>query len=224
MANVKLNSIALALAVVSLLAGERSCGELRIVIPDNYELELTEKERVELPQVPGSLVHNASELLMTSIKANDGDAWLLDQRDDLRNEYPLMMLVIYPKITVNEYRTVEPMVVCGGSYDPVVWEYCLETSDTYLDIPGYRQIHIDHVSITADSAQEMLAFVEAAKLETPTGSQIAAVDVHNILYNTSVGLYHIIGDTPGDEYFSIKLRRIEYKGVAKFEISDWSCR
>jgi hypothetical protein len=70
----------------------------------------------------------------------------------------------------------------------------------------------------------MLAFVDAAKLETPSGSQIAARDVHNVLYNTNVGLYHIIGITPDDEYFSINLRPIEKEGAATFEISDWSCR
>jgi hypothetical protein len=220
MANLKLNRLALVLSIAIFLCGERGFGDIRI----NYDIELSDQEKIETAHAPEKLISNASHLLRMSFGAADGDAWVIDKRDEPRNQYPLMMLVHYPTIKVNDYRTFRPAVVCEGTYNPVVWEYCVESSDTFLDIPGHRQIHIGHASITAKSAQEMLAFVDAAKLETPSGSQIAARDVHNVLYNTNVGLYHIIGITPDDEYFSINLRPIEKEGAATFEISDWSCR
>ena len=224
MAKVKLNRIVLALAIVFLLTGKHSFGELRIIIPNNYDIELSEQEKAEITEIPGKLVPNASDLLLTSIKAGEGDAWIVDQRDDPRNEHPLMMMVIYPKITVNEYRTLEPKVVCGGSYDPVVWDYCLDSSDTFLKIPGYNQIHINHESITFESVGDMYTFLDGAELESPSGEHISSQGVHNLLFNSRVGLYHIIGDTPNNERFSIALRPIENQDGVKFEISDWSCR
>ncbi len=224
MARIVRNFFVLAFAAVSLLANEASCGELRIIIPNNYDIELSEREKAELTEIPGSLVRSASELLLTSIEAGEGDAWLVDQRDDPRNQYPLMMIVNYPIITVNEYRTLEPKVVCEGSYDPVVWDHCFESSDTYLNFPGYNQIHIDHESITFESAGDMFAFVDGAELESPTGAEISSQGVHNLLFNSRVGLYHLIGDTPNNEYFSISLRPTHSLDGAKYEISDWSCR
>lgn len=224
MGKMQLNFVVPAFAIVSLLTGEHSCGELRIIIPNNYDIELSEQEKAELTEVPGSLVRNASELLLTSIKAGEGDAWLMDQRDDPRNEYPLMMIVRYPAITVNDYRTFKPGVLCEGFYDPVIWDYCLESSDSFLNIPGYNQIHINHESITFESVGDMYAFLEGAELESPTGAQISSKGVHNLLFNSRVGLYHLIGETRNKEGFTINLRPIENHDGAKYEISDWSCQ
>ncbi len=224
MAKVKLNFIVLAFAIVSLFTGEHSFGELRIIIPNNYDIELSEQEKAELTETQVSLVRNASELLLTSIKAGEGDAWLMDQRDDARYQYPLKMRVNYPIITVNEYRTFKPGVVCEGFYDPVIWDYCLESSGTFLKIPGYNRIHINHESITFESVGDMFAFLDGSELESPTGADISSQGVHNLLFNSRVGLYHLIGDTRNNEYFSIKLRPIENHDGAKYEISDLSCR
>ena len=148
----------------------------------------------------------------------------MDQRDDPRNEYPLMMIVRYPTITVNDYRTFEPGVLCVGFYDPFIWDHCLESSDTFLKIPGYNQIHINHESITFESVGDMYAFLDGAELESPTGADISSQGVHNLLFNSRTGLYYLIGDTPNDEQFTIYLRPIESPYGAKYEISDWSCR
>lgn len=130
----------------------------------------------------------------------------------------------YPIITVNEYRTFRSGVVCEGSYDPVVWDHCLDSSDSFLKMPGYNQIHINHESITFESVGNMYAFLDAAELESPIGADISSQGVHNLLFNSRVGLYHLIGHTRNSEYFSINLRPIENHDGAKYEISDWSCR
>ena len=135
-----------------------------------------------------------------------------------------MMMVNYPIITVNEYRTFQPGLVCQGSYNPVVWIYCFESSDTSLNIPGYDQININHESITFESVGDMFAFVDGAELESPTGAHISSQGVSNLLFNSRVGLYHLIGGTLNNEYFSINLRPIENQDGAKYEISDWSCQ
>ena len=223
MAKMKLNCVVLTFAIFSLLTGEHSYGELRILISNN-EFELSEREKAELTKIPGSLVRSASELLLTSIEAGEGDAFLMDQGDDSRIQYPFMMMVIYPKITVNEYRTFEPKVVCEGSYDPVVWDHCVESSSTNLNFPGYKKININHESITFESAGDMFAFVDGAELESPTGVEISSQGVHNLLFNSRLGLYTLIGDTPNNEYFSISLRPTHSLDGAKYEISDWSCR
>ena len=215
---------ALPLALAVILGGESASGEMRIIVPNNYDIELSDQEKEELREAPARLVRNPSGPLLKAINDNTGEAWLVDQRGDPRSEYPLCVTIVYPTIAVNDHRTVRPSVACEGTYNPVVWDYCFESSDTYLDIPGHGQIHVGHASITVESAQAMLAFVDAAKIETPAGSSIVSRDVHNILYNSNVGLYHVIGDTPDDEYFSIKLRPIGEFGAMKFEISDWSCR
>ena len=95
MGKMQLNFVVPAFAIVSLLTGEHSFGELRIIIPNNYDIELSEREKAELTETQVSLVRNASELLLTSIKAAEGEALLVDQRGDSRHQYPLMMMVHY---------------------------------------------------------------------------------------------------------------------------------
>ena len=224
MPKARLNRIVLALAIVLLLIGKHSFGDLRVFIPGNYDIQLSEQEKEEINEIPGKLIRNASDSLLISIEAGEGVAWILDLRDEPGLEHPLMMMVTYPTIAVNDYRTFQPKITCEGSYDPVVWDSCLESSDTFLNIPRYNRIHINHESITFESVGDMFAFLDGAELESPTGADISSQGVHNLLFNSTVGLYHLIGDTRNNEYFSINLRPIEKHDGAKYEISDWSCR
>lgn len=210
-------------AAVCLLTYQHSLGELRVVIPNNHDIEITEQEKVDTREAPGKLVSNASEFLLASIQASKGDAWVMDRRNDPVDNFSLMLMVTYPKIGINKYRSVEPKVICDGTYEPFSWQTCRESSDYHLDLPGHAQIGINHTSITAESAQAMLTFVDEANLNTTSGSTIATRDVHHILYSNGLGLYHLIGDTPDDEYFSVTLRPTEDSGVTTYEITEWSC-
>ena len=224
MAKIRLNFALLAFTVVSLFTGEQSYGELRIIIPNNYDIEFSEQEKAELSEIPGSLVRNASELLLTSIETGEGVARILDLRDKPGLQHLLLMKVNYPTIVVNDYRTFLPIITCEGSYGPVVWDSCLESSDTFLKIPGYKQIHINHESITFESVVDMYSFLDAAGLESPSGADITSKGVHNLLFNSRSGLYHLIGDTGNHEGFTIYLRPVDGTNGAKYEMTDWSCQ
>jgi len=224
MAKAILNFVVLAVAIVSLFAGEQSFGELRIIIPNGYDIELSEQEKAELTEIPRTLIRNVSELLLASIENGEGEVWLIDQRDEPREQYPLMAMIGYPEVTVNAYRKYQPRVTCEGSYDPVVWDYCRDSSDSFLKMPGHNQIHINHESITYERVVDMYAFLDSAELESPIGERISSQYVHNLLYRSKTDLYYLIGDTPNHQRFTIYLRPTDSLYGAKYEISDWSCQ
>lgn len=218
------NKITLFLAAALLIYSDRSLGEVRVVVTTGFDIELTEEEKVAIYEAPRKLTENPSRHLVAAIEAGDAEAIVLDQRGDVRVRYPLRVMINYPTVSVNEFRTFRPSVDCQGSIYPAVWDYCIETSDTRLTIPGYGRIHVDHESITKESAEQKLAFLDTANLESPLGESIAGKDVGSIRYRESFGFYSLIGYTAKRERCSINIRLSPESGARVYEILDWSCQ
>ncbi len=216
------NRITLFLAAALLIYVESSMGEVRVIVTTGFDIELTEKEKAAIYEAPRKLIVNPSRLLVAAIEAGDADAIVLDQRNGVSVRYPLMALINYPIVSVNEFRTFRPVVVCEGSIYPAVWDYCMENSDTHLTIPGHGRIHIDHESITKESAEQAIAFLNTANLESPQGESIPGKDVHKIRYRENLGVYSLIGITAKREHFWIHVRPIPDGGATMYEIADWS--
>ena len=212
------------IASVLLICGECSSAEVRVLVTAGFNIELTEEEKDAIDEAPKELIANPSRFLAAAIEAGEMEAILLDQRGNAREKYPLMLILTYPTVSVNEFRTVRPVAVCEGSIFPAVWDYCRENSDTSIIIPNHGRIYVNHESITKESAEQMLAFLDAADLESPKGAPIAGKGVHNILYRERIGLYSLTGDTAKREHFSIKIRPISGGGATNYEITDWSCQ
>jgi len=215
-------TISLFFATALLIYGNRGVGEVRVVVTTGFDIELTEDEKVAIYEAPSKLIESPSRHLVAAIAAGDADATVLDQRGDVRVRYPLMLLINYPAVSVNKFRTFRPAVVCEGSIYPAVWDYCIENSDTYISIPGHGRIHVDHESITRENAEQMIAFLDTAKLESPQGESIAGKDVHKIRYRGNLGDYSLLGITAKREHFSIHVRPIPDGGATMYEIADWS--
>ena len=224
MTKLKRELFALLIASTCLVTGQQSIAELHIIVSNNDDIELSEQEKDDLAEVPVSLIRNPSEMLLTSVEKGDGYALLFDRRDEPTDSYALHVVIKYAEVAVNEYRKTEPEIVCEGSYDPVVWDYCWESSDSSLKVPGYDYIRINHESITIESIADMYAFLDGAELESPTGASIRSRGVHHILFNSRSGLYHLIGNTSSGEQFFIYLRPIEDINGAGYEIAEWSCQ
>ena len=224
MPNLKRNLIALLVASSCLVTGQESIAELHIIMPNSDDIELSEQEKRDLAIVAASLIPNPSETLLESIDSGDGLALLDDQRDEPEARYPLMMTINFPEVAVNEYRKQEPKIVCEGSYDPLVWDYCRESSRWSLKVAGYDYVRINRESITLENIAEMYASLDSAELESPTGASIWSRGVHHILFNSRSGLYHLIGNTSSGEQFFIYLRPIEDIISVGYEIAEWSCQ
>ena len=224
MAKEKLVTSILVCTAFALLAPEESLGDLQIIIPNGYEIELTDQEIAALEPVAKSLLSKPSDTLLTAIDADDGEAWLIAPREEEQSDYELMVMLRYPAMNVSNYKTVLPGVTCEGSYEPTIWNYCSETSDSFLSIPGYNQIHINHESITYESVVEMYAVMDGANLESPTGEKIQSLGVHNLLFLRSAGLYHLLGNTTTGERYTVYLRPTDNPRGAKYEITEWSCK
>ena len=216
------NRITLFLAAALLIYGESSIGEVRVIVTTGFDIELTEDEKAAIYEAPSKLIENPSRLLVAAITAGGADAIVLDQRRDVRVRYPLMVLINYPTVSVNEFRTFRPVVMCEGSIYPTVWDYCIENSDTHITIPGHGRIDVDHESITKESAEQAIAFLNTANLESPQGESIAGKDVHTIRYRENRGVYSLIGITAKREHFWINVRPTPDSGAIMYEISDWS--
>jgi len=215
-------TISLFFAAALLIYADRGVGEVRVVVTTGFDIELTEDETVAIYEAPSKLIVSPSRHLVAAIAAGDADATVLDQRGDVRVRYPLMLLINYPAVSVNKFRTFRPAVVCEGSIYPAVWDYCIENSDTHITIPGHGRIHVDHESITRENAEQMIAFLDTAKLESPQGESIAGKDVHKIRYREDLGLYSLMGHTAEREHFSIDIRPTSNSDARMYEISDWS--
>ena len=214
----------IALSLAFLTFSQTAFCDIQFVVPNNYDIVLSDAEKIELTEIQSNLVLNVSELLLQSIDDSTGTALLIDQRADQHDQHPLMAIIDYPLVTVNEHRTFQPRVVCKGTFDPATWEYCFESSNTYLNIPDHGQIDVDHESISVESAQIMMAIVDVAGLESPKGARIAAHGIHNIQYIDRDGFYLLLGATPRNEHFSLKLQPISKDGVDTYAISEWSCQ
>lgn len=224
MPNLKRNLIALLVASSCLVTGQESIAEVHIVMPNSDDIELSEQEKRDLAIVAASLIPNPSEPLLESIDSGDGLALLDDQRDEPEARYPLIMTIIFPEVAVNEYKKQVPKIVCEGSFDPLVWDDCRESSRWSLKVAGYDYVRINRESITLENIAEMYASLDSAELESPTGASIRSRGVHHILFNSRSGLYHLIGNASSGEQFFIYLRAIEDINGAGYEIAEWSCQ
>ena len=217
-------TISLFFAAALLICGDRGVGEVHVKVTTGFDIELTEVEKTAIYEAPSKLIENPSKLLVAAISAGDADAIVLDQRGDVRVRYPLMLLVNYPTVSVNEFRTFRPAVMCEGSVYPAVWDYCIENSNTHITIPGHGRIDVDHESITRENAEQMIAFLDTANLQSPQCESIAGKHVHKIRYRETRGLYSLNGITAKREHFSIKIRPTPDSRERKYEITEWSCQ
>lgn len=217
-------TISLFFAVALLIYGDRSDGEVHVRVTTGFDIELTEDEKAAIYEAPSKLIENPSRLLVAAVAAGDADAIVLDQRGDVRVRYPLMLIINYPTVLVNDFRTFRPVVMCEGSIYPAVWDYCVENSVTHITIPGHGRIQVDHESITKESAEQAIAFLNTANLESPQGESIAGKDVHKIRYRENLGVYSLMGHTAKREHFWINVRPTPDSGARMYEISDWSCQ
>lgn len=217
-------TISLFFAAALLIYGDRGVGEVHVRVTTGFDIELTEDEKAAIHEAPSKLIENPSRHLVAAIAAGDADAIVLDKRGDVRVKYPLMLLINYPTVSVNEFRTFRPAVVCEGSIYPAIWDYCIENSDGHITIPGHAKIHVDHESITRENAEQMIALLDTANLQSPQGESIAGKDVHNIHYRENLGLYSLTGHTTKREHFWIMIRPSPDSSERKYEITEWSCQ
>ena len=217
-------TISLFFAAALLIYCDRGVGEVRVIVTTGFDIELTEDEKAAIYEAPSKLIENPSRHLVAAIAAGDADAIVLDQRDDARVRYPLMLIISYPAVSVNEFRTFRPVVNCEGSIYPAVWDYCIEKSDTHITIPDHGKIHVDHESITRKNAEQMIAFLDTANLQSPQGESIAGKDVHGIHYRENLGLYWLESNTAKREHCSVRIRPTPDSDERKYEITEWSCQ
>ncbi len=217
-------TISLFFAATLLIYGDRGVGEVHVRVTTGFDIELTEDEKAAIYEAPSKLIENPSRHLVAAIAAGDADAIVLDQRGDVRVRYPLMLIITYPTVSVNEFRTFRPVVNCEGSIYPAVWDYCIEKSDTHITIPGHGRIDVNHESITRKNAEQMIAFLDTANLQSPQGESIAGKDVHSIHYRENLRLYWLVGHTAKREHCSVTIRPTPVSGERKYEITEWSCQ
>ena len=224
MAKVNHRFSALVVALTGLAMGQHSVAGLHIVMPERDDIELSEQEKGNLAISAAELIPNPTETLLESIDSADGLAWIDDQRNEPEAQHPLRMTINFPEVSVDENRKLEPKFICEGSYDPLVWNYCRETSRWSLKVAGYNYVRINHESITLESIAEMYASLDSAELESPTGAAITSQGAHHILFNWKSELYNVIGRTTNGEQYFTYLRPVEGIYGVRYEVAEWSCR
>ena len=216
--------IAMVVALSSIVAGQQSIAQIHIFLPDSGDIELSEQERNDLAVVAASLIPEPSEILMKSVDSGDGFAHIFDQRDEPEARYPITMTIVFPEVTVDQSRKQEPKHACEGSFAPIAWGRCRETSRSSLRVAGYDFVRINHESRTLENLAEMYAALDSAELESPTGALITSQGAHHILFSRTSGLYHVIGQTSNSEQYFAYLRPVEDIYGVRYEIAEWSCQ
>jgi len=189
-----------------------------------HDIALGASERAALAKAPGTLVQNPSQALVEAVALGEGIAFVDDQGQDGPVQYPLFVYFVFPEREVDEFRKAAPSVYCEGYFEPFQLAQCFESTDFFLQVPNGPTVQVKDERFTVDQIAEMFTFLDSSNLESSAGFEIRSHGVHSVLYNTRVDLYHLIGRTEADEYFSVKLRKTANSEAAVFEISDWKCK
>lgn len=202
------------LATALVLLSEQGAGEIDVVVTNGFDIELTKDEEAAAFEAPGKLIANPSERLIEAIRLGQANATILDRRGNVRGEHPLLLLIKYPSIALNEFRTVHPAVQCEGTLYPVVWSHCEEKSETYLNLPGYGTVQIDPGTITKDEAEAVLA-----QLKYAHNFAHDVTEYHTLRYREHVKYYEVTGRSQGGS-FSALIRPIRDDASNGYAIKD----
>lgn len=190
------------------------------------ELQLSDKQKLELLDAPAKLVEQQAPHLVSSIQAGPERVLLLgNQPEPWQKGDPFDALIIYSPVTVSLSRSVDPMVVCEGQGSPVTWVTCYEKSRVYANLPAHRPIKIDDLTMTDERLVKMLAAIDKAQIRAPSGSLITSIHVDHVHWRGDrAGVYAVLTGTAGGEGATVNLRPILKNGAESYEVTEYECR